>query len=173
VGDAGESVISLKANCPRFIDTVCFNAAMPSAERTITIAAPIEDVFAFFTNAENDTKWREELVEATPEGPMGLNTIIRQQVSAPVIGQVAADTQITAWDPPNGYAFKVIAGPIRPEGTISFAPIGDNGDGGTTVTFKLAVDIRGPQKFVFSKPTQTSMNATVAALDKVKAILEG
>ncbi len=146
---------------------------MPSAERTITIAAPIEDVFAFFTNAENDIKWREELVEATPEGPMGLNTIIRQQVSAPVIGQVAADTQITAWDPPNGYAFKVIAGPVRPEGTISFAPIGDNGDGGTAVTFKLAVDIRGPQKFVFSNPTQASMNATVAALDKVKAILEG
>jgi hypothetical protein len=41
------------------------------------------------------------------------------------------------------------------------------------VTFKLAVDIRGPQKFVLSKPTQSSMNATVAALDKVKAILEG
>ena len=104
---------------------------------------------------------------------MGLNTIIRQQVSAPVIGQVAADTQITAWDPPNAYAFKVIAGPVRPEGTISFAPISETGDGGTAVTFKLAVDIRGPQKFVFSKPTQASMNATVAALDKVKAILEG
>ena len=142
---------------------------MPSAERTLTIAAPIDKVFTFFTTAENDVQWREELVEATPEGPMGLNTIIRQQVSAPVIGQVAADTQITAWDPPNGYAFKVIAGPIRPEGTISFAEV----DGGTAVTFKLAVDIRGPQKFVLSKPTQTSMNATVAALDKVKAILEG
>ena len=141
---------------------------MPSVERTLTIAAPIEKVFAFFTTAENDLQWREELVEATQEGPMGLNAIIRQKVSAPVIGEVAADTQITAWDPPNGYAFKVIAGPIRPEGTISFTEV----DGGTAVTFKLAVDIRGPQKFVFTKPTQTSMNATIAALDKVKAILE-
>jgi uncharacterized protein YndB with AHSA1/START domain len=141
---------------------------MPSAERTITIAAPLDKVFAFFTTPENDMQWREELVKATPEGPMGLNTIIRQQVSAPVVGEVAADTQITAWDPPNGYAFKVIAGPIRPEGTIGFADV----EGGTAVTFKLAVDIRGPQKFLFSKPTQSSMDATVAALDKVKAILE-
>ncbi|MFL6089876.1 MAG: SRPBCC family protein [Aeromicrobium sp.] len=141
---------------------------MPSAERTITIAAPLEKVFAFFTTPANDTQWREELVEAKPEGPMALGTIIRQTVSAPVIGEVAADTEITAWDPPNGYAFKVIAGPVRPQGTISF----EEADGGTAVTFKLAVDIRGPQKFVFSKPTQSSMNATVAALDKVKAILE-
>jgi hypothetical protein len=142
---------------------------MPSAERTLTIAAPIDEVFAFFTNPENDVKWRDELVEAAPEGPMGLNTIIRQQVSAPVIGQVAADTQITAWDPPNGYAFKVIAGPIRPQGSFSFEGV----DGGTSVTFKLAVDIRGPQKFVFSKPAQAAMDTTVAALDKVKALLEG
>lgn len=141
---------------------------MPSAERTVTIAAPLDEVFAFFTTPENDLQWREELVKATPEGPMGLNTIIRQQVSAPVVGEVAADTQITAWDPPNGYAFKVIAGPIRPEGTIGFAAV----DGGTAVTFKLNVDIRGPQKLLFTKPTQNSMNATVAALDKVKAILE-
>jgi len=141
---------------------------MPSAERTLTIAAPLEQVFAFFTTAENDLLWREELVAATPEGPMGLNAIIRQQVSAPVVGEVAADTQIVAWDPPNSYAFKVIAGPVRPEGTITFAEV----DGGTAVTFKLKVDIRGPQKFLFTKPTQTSMNATVAALDKVKALLE-
>jgi hypothetical protein len=58
---------------------------------------------------------------------------------------------------------------VRPEGTISFK----DADGGTSVTFKLAVDIRGPQKLLFNKPTQASMNATVAALDKVKAILEG
>jgi uncharacterized membrane protein len=141
---------------------------MPSAERTITIEAPLEKVFAFFTTAENDKQWREELVNVSPEGPMGLNTIIRQTVAAPVIGEVAADTQITSWDPPNRYAFKVIAGPVRPEGTISFKEV----DGGTSVTFKLAVDIRGPQKFVFTKPTQASMNATVAALDKVKTILE-
>ena len=141
---------------------------MPSAERTITIAAPLDKVFAFFTTPANDMQWRDELVEATPEGPMGLNTIIRQLVTAPAIGKVAADTQITAWDPPNGYSFKVIAGPVRPEGTIGFAEV----DGGTAVSFKLAVDIRGPQKFLFTKPTQNSMNATVAALDKVKAILE-
>lgn len=158
----------VKANHPRLHTTLCFNACMPSAERTLTIAAPIDAVFAFFTTPENDVKWRDELVEATPEGPMGLNTIVRQVVQAPAIGKVAADTQITAWDPPNGYAFKVIAGPVRPEGAISFAEV----DGGTAVTFKLAVDIKGPQKFVFNKPTQASMNATVAALDRVKALLE-
>jgi len=141
---------------------------MPSAERTITINAPIQRVFDFFTTPENDLLWREELVSATSEGPVGLNAIVRQQVSAPVIGEVAADTQFTAWDPPNGYTFKVIAGPVRPEGSIRFAEV----EGGTAVTFTLDADIRGPQKFLLSKPTQNSLNATVAALDKVKAIIE-
>jgi uncharacterized membrane protein len=162
-------IISAKANCTALRAYFCFNASMPSVQRTITIAAPIDKVFAFFTDPENDPKWREELVEATAEGPMAVGTVIRQTVQAPAIGKVAADTQITEWDPPNGYAFKVIAGPVRPEGTISFEEAG----GGTSVTFKLTVDIRGPQKLLFNKPTQASMNATVAALDKVKALLEG
>ena len=142
---------------------------MPSVERTLTIAAPIAEVFAFFTNPENDVKWRDELVEATAEGPMGLGTVIRQTVTAPAVGKVAADTEITAWDPPHGYAFKVIAGPVRPAGSLAFAEV----DGCTEVTFRLAVDIRGPQKLLFNKPTQSSMNATVAALDRVKELLEG
>ena len=143
---------------------------MPSAERTLTINAPIEKVFAFFTNPENDPKWRAELVEVKPEGPPAVGTIVRQTVAGPAgIGLVAADTEFTAFDPPHSYAFKVIAGPVRPQGSFSCSEV----DGGTSVTMKLAVDIKGPQKFVFSKPAQAAMNATMSALDKAKAILEG
>lgn len=78
------------------------------------------------------------------------------------------DSQVTAYEPPNAYAFKIIAGPVRPEGSFTFAEAGN----GTSVTMKLAVDIRGPQKFVFSKPAQAAMNATMKSLDKAKAVLE-
>ena len=143
---------------------------MPSAERTLTIAAPIEKVFAFFTNAENDPQWRDELVEVHAEGPPAVGTIVRQVVAGPAaIGRVAADTQITEFDEPTRYAFKVIAGPVRPEGSFTFAET----DGGTSVTFKINADIRGPQKLLFSKPAQAAMNATTKALDKAKAALEG
>jgi uncharacterized protein YndB with AHSA1/START domain len=143
---------------------------MPSAERTLTIYAPIEKVFAFFTNPENDPQWRTELVDVKPEGPPAVGTIVRQTVAGPAgIGQVAADTEFTAYDPPNSYAFKVIAGPVRPQGSFTCTEV----EGGTAVTMKLAADIKGPQKFVFSKPAQSAMNATMAALDKAKAILEG
>lgn len=142
---------------------------MPAAERTITIAAPIEKVFAFFTNPENDPKWRDELVEVNASGPYAVGAVIKQVVSAPVVGQVPADIQITAFDPPNNYAFKAIAGPVRPEGSFTLTEV----DGGTSLTMKLSVDIKGPQKFVLSKPAQGAMNNTMKALDKVKAILEG
>jgi uncharacterized protein YndB with AHSA1/START domain len=142
---------------------------VPSAERTLTIAAPIEKVFAFFTNAENDAAWRSDVVEAKAEGPMAVGTIVRQVVAGPAgIGHVAADSQVTAYEPPNTYAFKIIAGPVRPQGSFTFAEV----DNGTSVTMKLDVDIRGPQKFVFSKPAQSAMNATMKSLDKAKAVLE-
>jgi hypothetical protein len=78
---------------------------MPTAERTLTIAAPLETVFAFFTTPENDLLWREELVKATPEGPFGLYALVREQVSAAVIGEVASESEFTEWDAPHGYSF--------------------------------------------------------------------
>ena len=142
---------------------------MPSAERTLTINAPIDEVFAFFTNPENDKAWRSEVVEVRAEGPLAVGTIIRQVVAGPVgIGRVSADSQITALDPPTNYEFKVIAGPVRPQGFFRFSEV----EGGTSVTMSLNADIRGPQKFVFSKPAQLAMDATMDELDNAKVFLE-
>jgi carbon monoxide dehydrogenase subunit G len=65
---------------------------MPHAERTIVIARPPDEVFAFFADAENDRR------------------------------QVPADIQITALEPGARVAFRGVAGPVRPDGGYEFAP---------------------------------------------------
>jgi hypothetical protein len=43
-------------------------------ESSFVINRPLEEVFAFLANLENDAKWRREWVEAknTSEGPLGV-----------------------------------------------------------------------------------------------------
>jgi uncharacterized protein YndB with AHSA1/START domain len=49
---------------------------MEGFELSIVINRPIEEVFGFLTNLENDAKWRREQVDAkkTSEGPVGIGT---------------------------------------------------------------------------------------------------
>jgi uncharacterized protein YndB with AHSA1/START domain len=42
---------------------------MPSAQRSVHIARPVDEVFAFFTDAANETRWRSaHLKEFRAEG---------------------------------------------------------------------------------------------------------
>lgn len=49
---------------------------MAGFELNIVINRPIEEVFGFLTNLENDVKWWREWVDVkkTSEGPVGIDT---------------------------------------------------------------------------------------------------
>ena len=82
--------------------------------------------------------------------------------------RIAADYEITAWEPPTRLAFKAIAGPVRPTGEYRLAEAG----GGTTVTFSLDAQLGGLQKLLMGGAVQSTMNAEVANLARLKAVLE-
>lgn len=141
---------------------------MPTATRTVVIQRDLATVFAFFTNPENDPKWRSHVKEIAAEGPPGPGARIHQVIAGPGGRGIPADIEVTDYAVPSRYAFRVVAGPARPVGEFTFAPAGD----GTEVTFSLSAEIGGLRKLLMSGPVQKSMDGEMAALDRAKALLE-
>lgn len=141
---------------------------MPSASRSILINRPVSEVFTFFADAENDTHWRTGVKEIKREGELGVGARYRQRVSGPGGRAIAADTEVTAYEPDRHVAFRVTAGPVRPNGEYTFEP----SNNGTKITFTLGVELSGLKKFFMAKAVQNTMNAEVAGLDRAKTVLE-
>ncbi len=142
---------------------------MPSATRTIRIGRAPDQVFTFFTDPANDPSWRPHVKEISAEGPGRVGGKIHQVVEGPGGRGIAADIEVTAYEPSTRYAFKVVAGPARPVGEFRFSPSGD----GTEVTFSLSAELGGLKGLFMSRPVQSSMDGEMAALDTAKAKLEG
>jgi len=141
---------------------------MPQAKRTIVIARPQAEVFAFFADAENDPQWRSAVKSIKREGPLAVGVRYTQRVAGPGGRPVAADVEVTTYEPDVEVAFRGVAGPVRPEGGYTFAAV----EAGTSVTFRLSAELSGVSKLVMGKPVQKAMDAEMANLDKAKAVLE-
>ena len=142
---------------------------MPSAQRVITIKTTPEAAFAFFADPANDMRWRPGVKEIAAMGAPGVGAKVHQLVAGPGGRGVAADIEITAYEPPSHYAFSVIAGPARPKGEFRISQT----TSGVHVTFSLEAELSGLKKLLLGGPVQGSMNAEMAALDTAKALLEG
>jgi uncharacterized protein YndB with AHSA1/START domain len=141
---------------------------MPQANRTIVIARPQPEVFAFFADAENDPQWRPGVKQIKRDGPLAVGARYTQRISGPGGRSIPADVEVTAYEPDVKVAFHGVAGPVRPEGSYTFATV----EGGTSVTFSLTAELAGIKKLVMGKQVQQAMNAEMANLDKAKAVLE-
>ena len=142
---------------------------MPSAQRTIGIDRPPEQVFAFFADPANDRSWRPAVKEISAAGPAAVGSRIHQVVEGPGGRGIAADIEVTAYEPPSRYAFKVVAGPARPVGEFRIAPAGT----GSQVTFSLSADLGGLKGLFMGRAVQGSMDGEMAALDTAKRLIEG
>ena len=83
--------------------------------------------------------------------------------------RIDADYEITAWEPGSRMAFRAIAGPVRPTGEYRFEQEG----GGTRLSFSLDAQLSGVKKLLMGGAVQSTMNSEMAALDRLKAVLEG
>jgi uncharacterized protein YndB with AHSA1/START domain len=142
---------------------------MPSAERTITIRRPIDEVFDFVTDGANAPKWRSGVLDVAHVSGTGNGAVWRQGVKGPGGRRIAADYEITTWEPPTRMAFRAVAGPIRPTGAYRLESV----DGGTKLAFSLDVALGTIQRLVMGGQVQKTMDAEMAALDRLKALLEG
>ena len=141
---------------------------MPSAERTVTINRPVDEVFSFIADGRNAMRWRSGVLDVDLVSGSGLGARYSQGVRGPGGRRIAADYEITEYEPNTRIAFKATAGPVRPTGSFTFEGMGT----GTILTFKLDAELGGLQRLLMGGAVQSTMNAEMGALDRLKDLLE-
>jgi uncharacterized protein YndB with AHSA1/START domain len=141
---------------------------MPSAERTITINRPVDEVFTFLADGRNAKLWRSGVLDVDLVSGAGLGARYAQGVRGPGGRRIAADYEVTEFEPNSKIAFRATAGPVRPTGSFTFEGMGT----GTVLTFKLDAALGGLQKLLMGGAVQSTMNAEMGALDKLRDLLE-
>ncbi len=98
-------------------------------EHSVIINRPIEEVFAFVTNLNNETRWQPEIKSVTLEGPLQAGSTFREVRTS--FG-LTFDWHflITEFFPPNRIRIDTINGATRYRGSRLFEAV----DGGTRVT---------------------------------------
>jgi hypothetical protein len=140
---------------------------MPEATNTIDIHRSTAQVFAFLADGENDRRWRSGVLDIHLKSGRGKGAVYEQGVKGPFGRRVAADYEITAYEPDRLIAFRATAGPVRPEGTYQLEPL----ENGTRATFSLRCSPTGLSKLMTPMITKT-MRSEVAQLDNLRATLE-
>src|SRR4051812_5899814 len=84
---------------------------------------------------ERSEEWRPGVLDIAREGggEPGAGTRYRQGVEGPFGRRIPADVEITEFRPGELVAFRVLKGPVRPEGRYELSPSGS----GTRVRFTL------------------------------------
>jgi uncharacterized membrane protein len=141
---------------------------MPAAQRTIVINRPVDEVFAFFADPANEQRWRTHVKEVAASEPIAVGTHVHQTVKGPGGRGIPADFEVTGYESGSRYAFRVVAGPVRPVGEFRFAPDGS----AATVSLSLSADLAGWKKLLLSRSVQSAMNSEMQALDRARALLE-
>ena len=141
---------------------------MPSAQHAVTINRPVGDVFAFVADGTNAKQWRSGVVDVAHLSGEGSGAVYRQGVKGPGGRRIAADYEVTAFEPNRRLAFRAIAGPVRPSGEYRFESTGDQ----TTVTFSLEATLSGWKSLLMGRAVQSTMDSEVHTLDNLKRILE-
>jgi len=108
-------------------------------EHTVVIERPVEEVFAFATDPNNDTLWQSTSLETeqTSEGPVGVGTTFLNTTK--FLGRRIESTyEITENEPPHKQCIRITSGPIPGSGCYLFEPT-DDGSTRFTQTFEAEV----------------------------------
>ena len=140
-------------------------------ESTVMIGRPVEEVFAYVLELEqNGPSWAPDLesVEQTSEGPVGAGTTFRQVQN--VMGK-RRDTSLefTAVEPNRSIEARAMLGPIAPRARVTF----EQSDGQTRVTVKGEANPRGAMKLLTPLVKRQGQRMWDARLAQLKRVLEG
>jgi uncharacterized protein YndB with AHSA1/START domain len=142
---------------------------MAKLEASITINRPIEEVFAFTSNHENEFLWRTELLEMeqTSEGPIGVGTTYREVMQ--FLGRrIEATGEITKYEPNNMIAMRTTSGPLPFELTGTYQTV----EGGTKLTFEVEAEVGGFFRFAEPLVARMGKRQMETQLANIKDLLE-
>ncbi len=141
---------------------------MPQASYSVVIGRPIDAVFSFIADGERCPEWRPGVLDIKRTSGDGLGARYTQGVKGPMGRRVAADYEVTVFEPPRRLEFQTVTGPARPHGRYDLELV----DGGTRLTFSLDATLGGLQRLLMGSMVQRTMDSEVRTLDSVKRLLE-
>ena len=112
---------------------------MAAIRESIEISRRPEDVFAYLDDLSRHGEWQEQIVtvRVDTEGPTRVGT--RATETRKIGGREQTMTyEITQHDPPRGFAFRGLDGPIRPIGKGSVEPVGDGSSSRVSIELELS-----------------------------------
>ena len=142
---------------------------MARVEHSVVIDRPVEDVWSFMADPENDSQWVSGVVESakTSEGPMGLGATLK--IVRNFLGRrIEADLELTEWEPNKRSAIRSTSGPISVAGTRTFEAV----EGGTRVTDEVEADLRGFFRLAEPLVERTAQRQIESDYESLKGILE-
>jgi hypothetical protein len=139
-------------------------------ERRAVIKAPLPKVYKLLADDRRLTEWRDDLVaieRVSPPGPLD-GAKYRETLRTP-LGHQSATVQLNT-EENKRFAFKVLDGPLRPQGSLEMSAA----DGGTEVVYTVRL------KPLMGIPTPLDIAAGAfltgsveRSMNKLKSILEG
>lgn len=139
------------------------------AQQSVSIKRPVDEVFHFILDGENNMLWRPSLTDiknATGES-LEVGTTFIQGMKGPFGRRISGDYEITSCEKNKFISFQVISGPARPNGTYDFEYNGTE----TKVTFTLSYRPKGIARFM-DPMINSQMQIEVGNIQNVKKYLE-
>jgi hypothetical protein len=91
----------------------------------------------------------------------GVGARYSQGVKGPMGRWIAADHEVTQYEPSRRLESQTVAGPVRPQGRYDLEAV----DGGTRLTFSRDAELSVVRTLLMGSTVQKTMNAEVRALD--------
>ena len=138
---------------------------MAIVETSVTINKPVEKVFEFITNLQNQTKLNSTLTEVVLSGPMAVGT--KFTMKGTVMGRAfETNNEIVSLEPNKKFGMKTIAAP--PASDVTSTYILDKDGAGTKLTIQMdtVVMAMGMEAMVINQ-LKTGLDSTLTAVKKV------
>jgi len=141
---------------------------MIDIEESVTIARPVESVFAYATDLQNNTRWQTDVIltEQTSVGSLGEGTTYRL-VNRFMGMHFDSEGVISEFVPNQICSYRFVSGPIGGESSFIFEPV----NGGTRFITRGAIELKN-FKYVGFLARRRARRQVRNDLQRLKRILE-
>ncbi len=131
LGAAGGALFARAVSNRALAEALGFGSPWISVQKTIRVAAPVEEVFAFWTDYQNFPRFMSKVKEVQPVSEAASRWVVAGPAGVPVHWTA----EVTSLDPRSRIAWRASDDSlVRHEGSVRFAA---DGSGGTRLTIEL------------------------------------